>query len=263
MNILSKRLITVAVTLCITASSLFSASYNLQKSTPVGSWQLRQELTIDSRGHTQMNEIKTSVVGKESREDVDYLWVEMAMDAFRVKDGAKGRSTGEHVVIKVLVEKSLFKGSAEDVFSNLRGLGSEIIMQTGDSEPILIENGGMIGGAMLQALGTEINYQFDETGSEKITVPAGKFKCKIVEGSGTVETKILFKTLRIKSDSKQWTSDKVPFGIVKIESTSTMNGEMTTVKAELLDFGKSGAESEIKATPQKLEIPSLKSLFGG
>lgn len=260
MNISIRRITQLLTVLAVSSLTAFSASYDLISSTPVGSWQLRQEITTDHKGKAQLSEIKTSLVGEEKRDGVDYVWVEMSMKTFKYKKGEKGKEQGDGMVIKVLLEKSLLKGKPEDVFNNMRGLGKEIIMQQGDADPMKIEEGGMLGGAMMQSLGMEIDYNFEEKGSETADVPAGKFKCKVVEGEGSVSAKIVFKTIKVDSTVKQWIGD-VPFGIVKSEDTSTMDGKTSTTSAVLLDYGKSGAVSEITKEPQAM--PGLGSIFGG
>jgi len=262
MNATIRRLTTLLTMLAVTSTAAFSANYDLAKSTPIGSWQLRQELTTDASGKQQLSEIRTSMVGAEKREGVDYVWVEMAIQQFKVKKGVKGNPNGNATIVKVLLEKSLMSGKPEEVFNNMRGMGKEIIMQTGDSEPMKIEEGGMMGGALMQALGMEIDYQFKDAGSEKLDTPSGKVACKIMEGQGSVTAKIVFKTIRVDSKIKQWLSDDVPFGIVKSEAANTTDGKTSTVEGKLLEFGKSGAVSQIKGEPKSLEIPGLGKLFG-
>ena len=239
-----------------------SADTNLLKSTPVGSWQLRQVITTDDGGKQTLQEMRTSVVGEETRGKTDYLWIEIAIDSFKMKKGQKGKQTGEHTVMKILMDKSVLKSNKpEDVFNNLQGLGTEIIMQTGDNDPMKIEAGSMMSG-MMQSMGPEIDYKFKDLGSETVETPKGKFKCKVIEGEGTVEMKIVFKTFRVNGKTKQWSSDDVPFNMVKMESVSEMNGKETKTEAVLLDFGKSGAKSEIHGEPQSVKMPNLGNLFG-
>ena len=259
MNLTIRRITCLITVLAVSSTAAFSAGYDLISSTPVGSWQLRQEVTTDHKGKQQLSEIKTSLVGEENRGGVDYVWVEMSMKAYKMKKGGKDKQTGDKTVIKVLLEKSLLKGKPEDVFNNMRGLGKEIIMQQGDADPMKIEEGGMLGGAMMQSLGMEIDYKFQDKGSEKVEVPAGNIKCKVVEGAGSVTAKIVFKTIKVDGTVKQWMAD-VPFGIVKSEGTSTMDGKTSTTSAILLEYGKSGAVSEITKEPQSL--PGLGGLFG-
>ena len=256
-------MMTLWVMMAVTVSSAHAASYDLTKSTPVGSWQLRQEISRDAKGKEQLMEVRTSMVGEEKREGVDHVWVEMEMNTFRYNKGKKGKASGDPILLKILMEKSTLKGNPEDIINNLRAMGKEIIMQQGDADPIKIEEGGMIGNAMMKSLGMEIDYNFDETGSERVETPAGKFKSRVVEGSGSVEMSVIFKTIRVDSTAKQWLSDDVPFAIVKAESTSTMDGKTTTTSSLLLDHGKKGAVSKIKGEAQSMKIPGLGDLFGG
>lgn len=261
MKILKRSFTTALVTALLVFANTLTAGDGILKSTPVGSWQQRQMITTDAKGNQTLQEMKTSVVGEEKRGNNQYYWIEMATDSFKMKKGEKSKQTGEHVIVKILMEKSLLKSNAEDVFSNMQGLGEEIIMQNGDQDPIKIEAGGMMSG-MMQAMGPEIDYKFKELGDETIKVPAGKFNCKIVEGEGSVEMKVVFKTIRVDSKSKQWTSDKVPFGIVKMDSVSVTDGKESKTESVLLAYGDSGAKSEIRGQPQTMQIPSLGNIFG-
>jgi hypothetical protein len=246
-----------------TALSAQAANLNLLKSTPVGSWQLRRELHTDDRGKQTIQETRTSLLGKEKRDGVDHVWIEMVTESFNVRKGEKGKQEGEPVIIKVLMEEKLLGGKPEDIINNMRGLGKEIIMQQGNAEPILIEEGGALGNAMMQAVGAEIKYDFKELAKENVETPAGKFNSKVIEGSGTTEIKIVFRTMRINGTSKQWMSDKVPFSIVKMESSSETGGKVSKVQGEVVEFGMSGAVSRIKGEPQRMNLPSLGNLFGG
>ncbi|MCG8528652.1 MAG: hypothetical protein MI748_19900 [Opitutales bacterium] len=246
---------------CILFTSLSAVNYNLKKSTPVGSWQVREEITTDEKGKQSVQVIKTALVDKEKRGGVAYVWFEVNSDTFKMKKGKKGKQQGDTMRMKFLVEEKLLNGNPEEIMSNLSGVGKEIIMQTGDQDPMVIEEGGMMGGAMLQAMGASIDYKFDDKGSEKVSVPAGSFKCRVIEGSGNVEMKVLFKKMSVQSTSKQWMSESVPFGIVKAETTAVTNGKTTTTSVQLLEYGKSGAKSEITGTPQKM--PGLGDIFGG
>jgi len=262
MNKTILRLATLLTMLAVSTTAAFSASYDFAKSTPVGSWQLRQEITLDEKGKGQLMEIKTSMVGEEKRADVDYVWIELAMNSFKYKNGKKGAAAGETTLVKILIEKAMLKGNPEDIVNNLRGMGKEIIMQQGDADPMKIEEGGMLGGALMQALGMEVDYQFNESGSEKVETAAGSYKCKVVEGTGSVTAKILFKTIKVDSTVKQWLCNDVPFGIVKSETSSTTDGKTSTTSAILLDSGMKGAVSQIKGEAQSLSVPGLSDLFG-
>ena len=256
-----KPLTVALVTALLFCTNILTAGDGVLKSTPVGSWQLRQMINTDEKGKQTLQEMRTSLVGQEKRGKTEYLWVEIATDSFKMKKGQKGKQIGEHTVVKILMEKSLLQKDPEDVFSNLQGLGEEIIMQSGDQDPVKIEAGGMMSG-MMQSMGPEIDYSFKKLGDETIEVPAGKIKCKVVEGEGSVEMKIVFKTIHVDSKSKQWTSDKVPFGIVRMDSVSITSGKESKMESVLLAYGDSGAKSEIKGQPQSMKMPSLGDIFG-
>ncbi len=255
----------IFLTLFISLAATFSAfgvKINFEKSTPVGSWQIRQEMMTDEKGRQTMQEIKTSLLGEEKREGKDHYWMELVIQNHNVRKG-KVSKTGDRSIVKVLVEADVLNGDLSKVINNLTGFGKEIIMQTGDADPMKIEQGGMMGSMLMQAMGIKVDYDFEETGSETVNVEGGKFKTRVIEGSGSVQSKIMFQTINVQSETKQWVSEEVPFGMVKSESRIDTNGEITTSTAQLMEYGKSGAFSEIKGEPQSLQIPNLQGLFGG
>jgi hypothetical protein len=239
-----------------------AGDFSIKASTPVGSWQLRQEIHTEPNGKQSLLEVKTSLVGKEKRDNIEHVWIEMATQAYDFRKGNKGKASGERTILKILMEAKSLEGKPEDIVNNMRGMGKEMILQSGENDPIAIEEGGMMGGALLQAMGTEINYQFKELGKETVETQAGKIKAKVIEGAGSVEMKVVFKTMKVDGTTKQWITNEVPFGMVKMESTSTVSGKTSKVEGILLSFGKSGAVSEIKGTPQAVQLPGLGSLFG-
>ena len=237
-------------------------SIKIGQKAEVGSWQLRQELTTDDRGRQSAQEVRTSIVGEEERDGIAYVWVEMVMQPYSVDKKGNQKPSGDRTIIKTLVEKQLFSGDIANVFNNLRGIGKEMIMQQGDGDPMAIEEGGMMADTLLKSMGSEVNFDFKEVGREKVTTPAGSFDARIIDGSGTMEMKVFVKTIRVNSRSRQWVSDKVPFGIVKYETESEMDGKVSKVSGSVIEYGASGAKSLITKTPQKLQIPSL-PFFGG
>ena len=228
----------------------------------VGSWQLRQEITTDQRGKQNAQEVRTSIVGEEKRDGVSYLWVEMVMQPYSVDKKGKQKPSGERMIIKTLVEKEVFADDIATVFNNLRGIGKEMIIQQGDADPMMIEEGGMMADALLKSMGSDVKFDFKETGREKVSTPAGEFNTRIIDGNGTMEMKVFVKTIRVNSRSRQWVSDKVPFGIVKYETESEMDGKVSKVSGAIIEYGTSGATSLITKQPQKLQMPSL-PFFGG
>jgi hypothetical protein len=261
MKPLLKLTLSILFTTLVSSLSLSAKEIDIMKFTPVGSWQLREHIMTDHKGKQTYQEFRTSLIAEEKRAGVDYVWVEIVVDNYKMKKGAKGKKVGETMVMKILMERSIMKGDPSHVINNLRGLGKEIIMQTGDQEPMIIEEGGMMAGALMKAFGVEVNYQFDETGKEAVETPKGKIKCQVMEGSGTTQMRGMFGSKTVNSEVKQWLSTDVPFGIVKSVSSDDMDGKKSKMELNLLDYGKSGAVSQIKGTPQKL--PGLGDLFGG
>ena len=234
-------------------------NFDLLKSTPVGSWQLREDMTIDHKGRQSIIQIRSSLLSSEVRGGQKYFWIEMVMDSFKVKKNGDRKKDGDQMVMKTLVAESSMSGDPANVMTNLRGFGTEIIMQNGNSDPMRLTGGGGMFGSMMKAMGTEVNYDFSELGDESVSVPACEFDARKVQGSGVTETKIVFKKVRVESESTVWMSSKVPFGIVKSEGSSTTNKKNSTHSSQLLEYGVSGATSLITKEPQ--DMPNLGNMF--
>ncbi|MDO3387410.1 hypothetical protein QWI17_16330 [Gilvimarinus sp. SDUM040013] len=235
-----------------------AAALDFLAATPVGSWQVREEATTDHKGRQSVAVVRTSMVGQESRGADTHYWIEVELTNYQVKKG-KRKQQGERSIIKVLVAEAALTRDPGDVMTNLRGIGSEIIMQTGDQQPMRISGGGAMADAMLQAMGTQMEYDFQQGGAKEVTVPAGTFKCEVQRGSGYTEMKVMFKTFRVESEAEMCFSTEVPFGIVASQSKNTTNGDTSATEVTLLEFGASGAESKISGEPS--EAPSLPNLF--
>lgn len=145
------------------------------------------------------------------------------------------------------------------MLNNIRGFGAEIIMQNGDQDPMRMSGAGGLMSGVVQAMDLEVNYNFSELGSETVTVPAGEFDARKVQGSGTTEAKIIFKKIKVDSDTTAWLSKKVPFGIVKSEGTTTTNKKTSTQSSELMEYGTSGATSLITKEPK--DMPTMGNMF--
>jgi len=254
--------ILLTICLCLSTQSSFAQGFefDLLEATPIGSWQLREDTNTNHKGKQEVIVMRSSLLGTETRGDTKYYWIEMVVDSYKIKKKGKRKKNGKQVVIKSLVAESALSGDPANVLTNLRGFGEEMIMQTGDDDPLRISGSGGMLGAMMQALGTEVNFNFSQLGNESVTVPAGEFSTQKIQGSGTTETKIVFKKIKIESDSTVWMSAKVPFGMVKSEGTSTTNKKQSTHSSVLLEYGMSGAESLI--TKEAKDMPGLGNIFG-
>jgi len=113
----------------------------------------------------------------------------------------------------------------------------------------------------LNTLGAEIRYDFANQGSETINTLIGDFATDKINGKGVIEMNTVFKKIRVESDTTMWVSSKIPFGIVQQKGTTISNGKTSTQSSKLLEFGMSGAVSEITQEPE--EMPNLGELFGG
>lgn len=249
------------VVVLLTSMNAQAVSFDLISSSPVGSWQLREDLDTNRKGKETLNRIRTSMVGKEQRNGQDHYWIEVHLETFKIKKNGDRKATGKPSIMKSLVPASTLKGDPENAISNLRTFGVETIIQTGNQSPIKMSNsGGLIAGAM-KAANVELKQKFQDIGNEEVTVQAGTFSTRKLSGTGEVSANAVFKKINIKSNTTTWISNKVPFGLVKSEGDTITNGKTSTQQSELLEFGLYGAKSMIIKEPQ--EMPSIKGIFGG
>jgi len=144
---------------------------------------------------------------------------------------------------------------------NLRGFGEEVIIQNGKETPTRMSNSGGLVGSLLNAMGAEIRYDYSNQGSETVETPAGTFETDKLNGKGEVNIKTVFKKVHVESDTTMWVSPKVPFGIVLQQGSTISNGKTSTQSSKLLEFGMSGAVSEITKEPENM--PEFGGLLGG
>jgi hypothetical protein len=264
-----KNFTQLVLTFCLFAAASASSfasdvSFDFISSSPVGSWQLREQIDTDHKGRQTATLMRTSMIAKESRNGKPHYWIEVGMDNFKISKKGKRKADGKRVVMKSLVPETTLIGDPANVLTNLRAFAVEVIMQNGDSKPMRMNNaGGLMDGAM-KMMNAEIKYDFQSQGNESVTVKAGKIETQKIRGSGSVDMKVLFKKLHIDSDSTMWISNKIPFGTVKMQGTAVTNGKSSEQLGELLEYGSSGAVSEITEEPEDMpEIPNLGELFGG
>ena len=233
--------------------------FDLLKATPIGSWQVREDTSTDQKGRQTVTLLKSSMLGEEMRYDKQYFWLEMVINSFKVKRG-KRKSNGDQVVMKTLISADTFGGDPANIMTNLRGLGEELIIQNGKEDPIIFRGAGGFFGSLMKSMGTEVHFDFTDLGTETVQVPAGEFEAKKIHGTGNTETKILFKKIKVESDSTAWMSTAVPFGMVKTEGQSITNGKTSTFSSVLIEYGSSGATTLITKPPK--EMPKMPSFLG-
>jgi len=243
----------------VSAYAIDGPVFDFDGSTPIGSWQEREQIQTDAKGKQTVMVMRMSLLGEEKRNGEVYVWVENEINSFKMKK--KGRKqTGDPIYVKVLMKKSLFEGDVINSLNNLNNFAAEVIMQTGDNPPMRMSGTASMG-SMMQALGIQVEYDIKADGNESVEVPAGSFDCRRFRGQGQTTAKVMFKTLTVESKSTQWISNKIPFGIVKTVTDDLVNGKATHSESLLMAFGSSGATSKIHGEPR--EMPSIGNLFGG
>jgi hypothetical protein len=259
---LTNTLLGILLAIVATTASGQGLDYNFLKATPIGSWQLREDTNTDHKGRQTVTETRSSLVGEETRDGQKHYWIEMTMNSFKVKKG-KRKPSGDTIVFKSLIPESVFQDDPANAVNNLRAFGKEMIMQSGHDDPILIRGAGGMAESMMQAMGTKVSYAYNFVGEEEVAVKAGSFPARKMEGTGTTEMKVIFKKISVTSSNTAWISDRVPFGMVKSEGETITNGKKSTHSSELLEYGDSGATSQITKTPEELpEMPNMKEIFG-
>ena len=258
-NYKSNHLAAFVAGLLLMSGNVQAFNFDLLKSAPVGSWQLREHIETSHRGKKTGSKIKTLMVGKQQRNGKLHYWVEVQIESFEIRKNGKRKSAGELAIIKSLLPADVLNDDPENALNNLRGFGVETIVQNGDQRPMrLNSSSGLLAGAMKMA-NVEIKHEYQKLGVETIAVSAGQFSTDKISGSGSVSMKVIFKKINIDSDSTVWLSDEVPFGVVKTQGTTTTNGKTSSQVGELLAFSRSGAQSAITQAPQ--DMPSLSNPF--
>lgn len=235
-----------------------AAEFSFTQSTPVGSWAVREDTSTDHKGKQSVGVIKYSVVDKEAVDGETHYWIEMEMQNYKLKKDQR-KPQGERNIIKMLVSADLFSESPANVLGNLSKHAKTVIMQMGNNDPMIIDQGGMLGDSMLQALGVQVEFSYQLAGTKTVAVPAGKLSCTVFQGEGSTEAKVVIKKIRVESKTEGCYSNKVPFGLVYAETHSSTNGKPMTSKVELIEFGTSGAKSAITKTP--VAAPKMPKLF--
>lgn len=236
--------------------------FNFDESTPVGSWQEREQIMTDEKGKQIVTDMKISYLGDEERGGEAFVWVEMEMRNFKVKKN-KRKPQGDPVFVKVLMKRTALEGDIANALGNFNEMAEEVIMQTGDSQPMRLKGAGSMMGGMMQGMGLQVSYTTTKDGNESVTVPAGTYDCDRYQGEGSTSVKIMFKKMNMESKSTQWISNEVPFGVVKMVSEDVVNGDPQNSETVLKAFGLSGATSKINGEPQDMEMPSIGNIFGG
>jgi hypothetical protein len=234
-----------------------AAEFNFAKSTTVGSWVKREDLSTDHKGKQTLAEMKLALVGSEKVDGVTHYWLEMAIQSYSLKKD-KRKKNGPLSITKVLINAELFSASPANVLGNFSKYAKTIIVQQGDNDPMRIDQGGMLGESMMKGLGIEVEFKYSQGGSKKVDVPAGKFDCTVFNGEGTTETKVLIKKFKVVSKTEGCFSNSVPFGLVYSTTDSTINGNLNKSETRLVETG-TGATSAI--TKEPVVAPAIPKLF--
>ena len=264
---LASALFVITTLATTSAATAKEPALDLLANTPIGSWQIREDTNTNHKGKQTVSVVKTSMLSEEMRDGERHYWMEVSMNDFKIRKGKKGdkrKKTGKQTVMKTLVPASVFIADPANAIANLRGVGKEIIFQSGKSDPMIMRGAGELASGVMQSMGASIDFDFSHQGSAQVTVPAGTFDTQIMSGSGTTTVNAVFKQINVSSTTTSWYSDQVPFGIVQANGETRSNGKTSTQSSQVIEYGMTGATSLITKTPQEMpQIPSLKGLLGG
>jgi hypothetical protein len=187
-----------------------------------GAWAAYRVQTSEEAGTPETLTWKMACVGTEKVGDQDGIWLEVETD---MPESDVGETSPMKVIMKSLLVGD--PGKEQSV--------RKMIMQAGNQPPMLMN---------VSTEGREEETEFPEVkevGTETVTVPAGTFTCRHLQGT--------------TSDGETgdiYLSDKVAlFGIVKISG----GGELM----ELINHGASGAVSQIKGEP--MPMPDMQQMM--
>jgi len=251
----------LTIFLCTSMAFANGVEFDFLAASPEGSWQLREDSDTNHKGKETITVVKTSILEKENRNGEPHYWIEMGMDTFKVTKKGKRKPKGKRLIVKSLIAEQALRGDSANIMKNLRGFGEEVIIQNGKETPTRMSNSGGLVGSLLNAMGAEIRYDYSNQGSETVETPAGTFETDKLNGKGEVNIKTVFKKVHVESDTTMWVSPKVPFGIVLQQGSTISNGKTSTQSSKLLEFGMSGAVSEITKEPENM--PEFGGLLGG
>lgn len=187
-----------------------------------GAWAAYRVQTGEEEGAPETLTWKIACVGTEKVGDQDGIWLEVETDM--PESDVKEKSQ-----MKVII-KSLVVGEPGEEQSVRK-----MIMQAGNQPPMMMN---------VSTTGGEEETQFPEmkdVGTETVTVPAGTFTCRHLQG-----------TTDEGETGDIYLSDKVAlFGIVKMAGGRDL--------MELIDYGASGAVSQIKGEP--MPMPDMQQMM--
>jgi hypothetical protein len=259
-----KVMFALMITLLVLINSpLFAQNLpiDLEKCTPVGSWMEKESIRIDEKGKTTLFHSKMSIVGEEKCGEASCIWLEVINQEMKADAGGKQSPTGKKSIIKVLMEKSVFKQAGVNALNNFSKLAKMIIMKNGTDKAMKFSPASNpMMASMLQSMDMKSDIAFTPQGDEKITVPAGSFTAKKFTGQGKVTVQVFNKAVQNDSKSTMWVNEDVPFGLIKSHLESIREGKTTVHDDVLLSSGKTGAVSEI--TEQVEEMPGFPGVPG-
>ncbi len=225
---------------CFFASSLWAqiecdTRIDLLASSPVGSWQLSRELGVGRDGKRAGRTLRTSMLGQEQRDGKPHYWVETASQPVAVDSEGQIVEDGQRMVVLSLIPEPVLRCAKESLL-NLNQSAVDGVVQIGNEPPIRIKTGT---NQQTQRRANRSAQQITDLANETIAHegrPLETLKLNVV-------TRIDNKSMKVqaRSDMVLWYSDEVPFGVVKTDGTSVINGEPKKSVRELLEFSRTGA----------------------
>ena len=221
------------------------AEFDMAATLNVGGWQEREEVTTNAKGKvTAVNVVWSGIVAQATIDGVPHVWMEMRTQEYKQNRKGKRKKRGDLAIIKMAIPTSALV-KFDDPFNNMRMFANDTIIKTGNSKPMRMRGGGMMADMMLKSFGANIDFNLQPSGSvEDIETPAGSFTAHQFIGNGSVEMKVVIRTIKIDSELEMWLSEDVPMGVVKQLITNRQGKKVTNVATQVLAFG-DGATSMI------------------
>ncbi len=217
---------------------------NFMANTPVGSWVTTEDSIIRGKKTEVMHTTK-SLVGEEVRNGKRHVWLEIKTQLFKLDRKGKLKQKGETGYVKMLSDASIFDGDAGNVMANLKKVAVKMYIKNGDTV-MDMSGGGAFANSMMQASGSNLEYQMTDLNQNKnIDTPLGTVSAHGYKGVGDFEMKVVIKTIKSHSEAEMWYSEDVPFGLVEMNSVSTVNNKKETATSKIIAAGFSGARSEV------------------
>lgn len=219
------------------ASEDCDTRFDLLAASPVGSWQLSREISVGRDGQRAGRISRTSMLGEELRDGVKHYWVEIASQPIRVEANGDNVADGDKFIVLSLVPEPILRCAKESLL-NLSQHAVDSVVQMGDQAParIAVDDGSSKTSSVRSNRSSQRITDLEAEPLQLNTKVFETLKLNIFRRINNDKAKV-----NARSDLVLWYSNAVPFGIIKTEGTSVINGEPKKSTREILEFSLTGA----------------------